>query len=462
LEYEGRNLKSVPQISRISRTFGLPKSVHAFGVNILLLPLGIATSVLIARTVGPAGKGSLDLILATAGLLTMLLSLSLPPGITYVVAQRKVNVNFLASQLVLISLLQAFLALVILSILRSTGYSKLFLPNFGAWILVGLSLYVCVDMLSRFWASMLAGRQQIAIVNNSELVGRVAQFIILFTLAGGLYLSGKQMSAALLFLVCLAVSILINLLLVKSLGLKFGLSADIGGLKAATAFALPCYIANSAQFLNYKLDIFIVSFFAGSASVGRYTLAVSLAQLLWLMSNSVASVLLPKVAASTDIAHNIRHTSRVTRLSLWASAICALALGLLATQAIPALYGEAFRPSINALLCILPGVVIFSIANVLAAYIAGIGKPHLNLVASCLSLIVTIVLDLTLIPRLNIVGASIASTASYGLASLLILAFFIRETGAPLREILLPTLDDFRLLISLARPALRRVGFQGA
>jgi O-antigen/teichoic acid export membrane protein len=270
------------------------------------------------------------------------------------------------------------------------------------------------------------------------------------------------MSAALLFLVCLAVSILINLLLVKSLGLKFGLSADIGGLKAATAFALPCYIANSAQFLNYKLDIFIVSFFAGSASVGRYTLAVSLAQLLWLMSNSVASVLLPKVAASTDIAHNIRHTSRVTRLSLWASAICALALGLLATQAIPALYGEAFRPSINALLCILPGVVIFSIANVLAAYIAGIGKPHLNLVASCLSLIVTIVLDLTLIPRLNIVGASIASTASYGLASLLILAFFIRETGAPLREILLPTLDDFRLLISLARPALRRVGFQGA
>jgi len=57
--------------------------------------------------------------------------------------------------------------------------------------------------------------------------------------------------------------------------------------------------ANVAQFLNYKLDVFVVGFFAGTASVGRYTLAVSLAQLLWLMSNSVASVLLPKVAAST-------------------------------------------------------------------------------------------------------------------------------------------------------------------
>jgi O-antigen/teichoic acid export membrane protein len=110
----------------------------------------------------------------------------------------------------------------------------------------------------------------------------------------------------------------------------------------------------------------------------------------------------------------------------------------------------------------LPGVVTFSIVNVLAAYIAGIGKPHLNLVASCASLIVTVVLDLTLIPRFNIVGASIASTASYGLAAILTIVFFTRETGAALREILLPTGADFRLLISLARPIFRRTRLQGA
>lgn len=452
----------VPIVSRANQTFGLPKSLHAFGVNILLLPLGIATSVLIARTVGPAGKGSLDLIIATAALLTMLLSLSLPSGITYVVAQRKANLNSLASQLVMISLLQTFLALGILSVLRFTGNSGFFLPNFGAWIVGGVSLYICVDMLSRFWGSILAGQQQIAIVNNSELVGRVAQFLILFSLAGGLYLLGKQMSVALLFVVSLAVNILINLLLLKSLGFRFRLSADMDALKAATAFALPCYAANSAQFLNYKLDVFIVSFFAGSASVGRYTLAVSLAQLLWLMSNSVASVLLPKVAASTDIADNIRHTTRVNRLSLWATAIFALALGLLASQAIPVLYGEAFRPSINALLWLLPGIVVFSIANVLAAYIAAVGKPRLNLLVSCVSLIVTVVLDLMLIPRLDIVGASIASTASYSLASVLIIVLFIRETGASLRGVLLPTAEDVRFLSSLARPILRRAGLQGA
>ncbi len=437
--------------NRASWTFGLPKTLHAFGVNIFLLPLGIATSVLIARTVGPTGKGSLDLIVATAALLAMVLSLSLPQGVTFVVAQGKVAANVIASQLFVVSLLQTLLALVILVLLRFTDYFQLFLPDWGWWIVAGVVAYVWVDLLTKFWSAVLIGQQQIAIVNNSEFVGRVSQFVGLFILVAVLYWSGKQLSVGFLFLVALSASTLINILLLFSLGLKFQLTRDLSGLKGALAFAVPCYAANLAQFLNYKLDVFVVGFFAGAASVGRYTLAVSLGQLLWLMSNSVASVLLPKVAASTDDDSSVRHTARVTRLSLWATAACGLALAVLATQAIPLLYGEAFRPSIMALIWLLPGIVVFSVANVLAAYIAGIGKPRLNLLVSGVSLIVTIALDLALIPRLNIVGAAIASTTSYSLSALLLIIFFIRETGAPLREVLLPTSDDVKVLLSVVR-----------
>jgi stage V sporulation protein B len=437
--------------NRASWTFGLPKTLHAFGVNIFLLPLGIATSVLIARTVGPTGKGSLDLIIATAALLAMILSVSLPQGVTFVVAQGKVAANVIASQLVVVSLLQALLALVILILLRFTDYFQLFLPNWGWWVVAGVVAYVWVDLLTKFWSAVLIGQQQIAIVNNSEFVGRVSQFVALFILVGVLYWSGKQLSVAFLFLVTLSASTLINILLLVSLGLRFQLSRDLTGLRSALGFAVPCYAANLAQFLNYKLDVFVVGFFAGAASVGRYTLAVSLGQLLWLMSNSVASVLLPKVAAATGDGSAVRHTMRVTRLSLWATAACGLALAVLATQAIPLLYGEAFRPSIMALVWLLPGIVVFSVANVLAAYIAGIGKPRLNLIVSGVSLIVTIALDVALIPRLNIVGAAIASTVSYSLSAFLLIVFFKRETGAPLREVLLPTSEDVKLLLSVAR-----------
>ncbi|HKR14219.1 MAG TPA: polysaccharide biosynthesis C-terminal domain-containing protein [Pyrinomonadaceae bacterium] len=437
--------------NRANWTFGLPKTLHAFGVNIFLLPLGIATSILIARSVGPAGKGTLDLIVATSALLGMVLAVSLPQGVTFVVAQGKVAANVLASQLVVVSLLQALVALIILSLLRFTPYFQMFLPAWGVWIVAGVVMYVWVDLVTKFWSGILAGQQQIAVVNNAEFVGRVAQFVSIFILSAALYWSGSRLSVGVLFLVTLSASALINLLQFASLGFKFQLSRDLSGLKGALNFAVPCYAANLAQFLNYKLDVFVVGFFAGTASVGRYTLAVSLGQLLWLMSNSVATVLLPKIAASTDDGVSIRHTARVTRLSVWATAICGLALGVLATQAIPLAYGEAFRPSVMALLWLLPGIVLFSIANVLAAYIAGIGKPRLNLLVSGVSLIVTISLDLLLIPRLNIVGAAIASTVSYSLSALLLIVFFMRETGAPLREILLPTSEDVRMLLSVAR-----------
>ena len=448
--------------NRANWSFGLPKTLHAFGVNIILLPLGIATSVLIARSVGPTGKGSFDLIIATAALLAMVLGLSLPPGITYVVAQGKVSSNVLASQLVFVSILQAVLALVLVTLLQLTGYSHIFLPDWGLWIIAGLVIYVWMEMLNKFWGAILTGQQQIATVNNAELVGRMAQFLSLFIIAGSLYLSDKRLSVTLLFVVSLSATVLINVLLLSSLGFRFQLSRDFSGLKAAIAFALPCYGANTAQFLNYKLDVFVVGFFAGATSVGRYTLAVSLGQLLWLMSNSVASVLLPKVAASSDANATIQHTMRVTRLSLWATAVCALALALLATQAIPLLYGEAFRPSIAALIWLLPGIVVFSVANVLAAYIAGIGKPHLNLWVSGISLVITIALDLILIPKLNIVGAAIASTVSYSVSALMLIIFFVRETGASLRQVLVANSEDLNLAKQLAQPLLRRVGLQRA
>ncbi|HKR22193.1 MAG TPA: polysaccharide biosynthesis C-terminal domain-containing protein [Pyrinomonadaceae bacterium] len=437
--------------NRANRTFGLPKTLHAFGVNILLLPLGIVTSILIARSIGPTGKGSFDLIVATSALLTMVLGISLPPGVTFVVAQGKVNARTLATQLVFVSLVQAVLAVAVLGGLRLTNQIGVFLPNWNLWIVAGVAFYVWIEILTRFWAGILAGQQHIAVVNNAELIGRVAQFMSVFILYGVLYFSGRHLSVGILFAITLSAMTLINIILVASLGFKFQPSSDLSGLKATFAFALPCYAANVAQFLNYKLDVFVVGYLAGTASVGRYTLAVSLGQLLWLMSNSVATVLLPKVAASTDDGGNIRHTMQVTRLSLWATACCGIVLGLLATQAIPIFYGEPFRPSVNALLWLLPGIVIFSVANVLAAYIAGIGKPRLNLFVSGISLIVTITLDLILIPRLNIVGAAIASTVSYSVTALLLVFFFSRETGAPLRQILLPTSEDVRVLLSLVR-----------
>jgi len=107
---------------------------------------------------------------------------------------------------------------------------------------------------------------------------------------------------------------------------------------------------------------------------------------------------------------------------------------------------------------ILPGIAVFSTVNILAAYLAGIGQPRLNLAVAVVALFVTISLDLYLIPKFDIVGASLASTASYSVSALLTVILYIRKTGSPLRQILLPTSEDLSFAMQLIRPLRKRSG----
>ena len=51
--------------------------------------------------------------------------------------------------------------------------------------------------------------------------------------------------------------------------------------------------------------------------------------------------------------------------------------------------------------------------GVLSAFLSGIGRPGLNSLAQAAGLVVTVALDLSLIPHLGIVGAATASTFAY-------------------------------------------------
>ncbi len=444
------------------RTIDIPRSLHSLGTNLLLLPLNILGSILIARSIGPGEKGNLDLIVATSTLLVMVLSLSIQAGATFVVARGGVNMRLLAYKLLIFAVLQGLTASGFLAVLRHLGRSSLLIPKTsGNWVILAVGSYVCFEMLGNYLRAMLNGKQQIVKVNNAELLGRISQVLLVFVMAGALYFTGRKLFVAALFGLSICVTILIDSLLIKSLFPYLREATGTSSLAPLIAFAVPSYFANLTQFLNYRLDVFVVGYYAGSAPLGRYTLAVSLAQLLWLLSNAAASVLLPKIAADNS-AENVMHTARVTRLSLLASLVSGLALAAFASLALPAVYGEAFRPSVAALLYLLPGIVAFSVANVLAAYLAGAGKPKLNLLVSATSLVFTVTLDLILIPRMGIIGAALASTISYSWAAFLITWLFVRETNFSVRELLFPTMQDIRLLSSVAEPFLRHVRPQQA
>ena len=202
-----------------------------------------------------------------------------------------------------------------------------------------------------------------------------------------------------------------------------GAADDPGGrerLREATGFGVRANAATALQFLNYRLDLFVLSAVASGTDLGLYATAVSVTGVMFLAPQTLAYVVFPRVAAlsaagaegeaqrATVEAKSLRHVSLLTLVTL---PVVGVAMAVL----IPLLYGSEFDGAVVLGVILLPGVALFGIASVLAATINGRGHPELSLRAAIWSTPPAIVLYAVLIPLLGDTGAAIASTASYAL-----------------------------------------------
>jgi lipopolysaccharide/colanic/teichoic acid biosynthesis glycosyltransferase len=81
--------------------------------------------------------------------------------------------------------------------------------------------------------------------------------------------------------------------------------------------------------------------------------------------------------------------------------------------AVPVLYGHAYRGAIAPGEIIIIGLSVEGAAAVASAYLVGIGRPGLNSIGMGIGTIVTVTLDVILIPRLGAMGGAITSAIAY-------------------------------------------------
>lgn len=130
-------------------------------------------------------------------------------------------------------------------------------------------------------------------------------------------------------------------------------------LKESLRYGGKGYVGNIAQFLNYRLNIFLVAYFLDVAAVGFYVLAVGMAERLWMIPGSIGTVLFPRVAAIDKTQAN-QLTPKVSRHTLFIVFMLSIVLLALARPLIQLLFGTAFLPSVEPLMVLLPGIVALS------------------------------------------------------------------------------------------------------
>jgi O-antigen/teichoic acid export membrane protein len=425
---------------------------HTLGSSLFLLVLGMATSVILARWLGPEGKGAYDLLWTTGYMFSVLGGLSLSSGITFYAARGEAGGGRL---LPVLGLYAAFLSAVVgglLLLVRDTPSRGLFLPaGAGLPAITGIVLLVGLLASTEHWRSMAVGLGRIAKANRRDVVREVSFVALLLLIAlsgtGGVSLApytwaiwaavGAQLLGALLLL-------------------RVVRGSDRGprqvGFGSILRYSAPAHTSNVAQALNYRLDFFLVSYFAGVTALGLYSIAVGLAQLLWVASRAASRVLLPAVASNAGASEEL--TAMLARLSLWTAAAGAVCYVIVGQPLIQLLYGADFLPGYAPLVILLAGTVPFTLSNTLAAHLGGLGLQVLNLRASLVGLALTVALDLAWIPRFGITGAAAATSVSYLATTGILIHAFLRRSTMGLSDLILLRRTDLGVAAAVARGAL--------
>jgi len=138
-----------------------------------------------------------------------------------------------------------------------------------------------------------------------------------------------------------------------------------------------------------------------------------------------------------DGARRDRTAARAVRVGVVAVAAVALPLGLAAGWLVPRLFGAGFGGAAAALRALLPGIVAYAAGTVLAGDFIGRGRPGWNAQGSVLTVVLSLVAGLLLIPRGGIVGAAWASSLAYTGGAVWMIVRFRRATGLAWRDVLL-------------------------
>lgn len=430
---------------------GFTKSVTiTFFSNLLLFFLSIINTTVLSRVLGPEGKGVVDVANNFLSFATLILGMGFAASTVFFLGKKKDALNAIIGNNIVVALA---------SVLFLIPFYFLHL-HFHFKILAGVSntqmLAVLITVpLVNFKAAMinvLLGLQDMVEYNRINVIDKILSLglLIIFLLIA------VNPTAAIVSILVGTVIICLLQIYILILKRKQAPRLERGLMKDMFGYGLKAQVGNIIQKLNYRLDVFIVNYYLPIDQVGIYGIAVALGETLWGVSGSIATVVFPIASSSTDKKGMMTFTNQITRVSLTLIAGFSVILALVSKPLILIWFGRDFVTATGALLWLLPGISIFSVSNILANYLAGVGLVEKNIYSSIVSGIVTVVLDIFLIPRIGIVGASIATSLSYIVFTLMTIIFYVYYTQARWQDILILKKSDIGQIIRFIKSKLHK------
>lgn len=401
-----------------------------------LVALGLAT-IAVARLGGPSSVGDYALFRVLPGLVGVVASCGLPSAVAYFVAGPARDERRVAATVVAIAV-----AAGVAGTAAWLAATPLLVHVFFRDIPPAMVAVVGLSVLTQLLVAAAKGSCQGRDLDGANLVILLEEATFLPAVAATwvLGLRGLWSIVAALLLADVATAAVGWGRLARRGFFRGSRHLDLGLARRICAYGLRSQVGGVLSLLNLRFDFALLGGLAGSAALGGYAVASKYAELLRLPSLAVTYVFYPRYAATGEESAAARARRLLPRAGT-AVALAALPLAALAPPLLPALYGAGFGAAVLPAEILILGLAFEGLAGVVSAYLYGVGRPGLNSLALGAGVVVTVALDLALIPRFGSTGAAVTSTVAYVTTTATLLGCFAVLTRRPPR----PATADRRL-----------------
>ncbi len=404
------------QLWRLAAGTELRRNVlETYGTRLLVVAVTFTTAIVVARELGPTGRG-LYAVAATLGAIgAQFGNLGLHASNIYYVSKDRTLLPALVGNTLTVVLLACVVAS--LSGIGLVLWPKLS-PIHGTLLLLALAS-VPVGLAYLLIQGLLLGLNEVRAYNSIECAGKILALVLVCILAllhGGtveLYFGMTLLPVLVTFLWAL-------------LRLRRG-SAEPPKLSLAVfrqsiGIGFRAYTIAFFGFLLMRIDLLMVKYMLGATEAGYYSISQVLAENTMMFPVVVGLLLFPKLSATKEKEEKVRLANKAVLVTAALMLPVVLIAAFAAGPIISIAFGRNFLPAVAPFAWLMPGTYFLGIETVMVQLLNSEGFPPIIVAAWIADTIVNVAANFWAIPRYGITGASAVSSVCYFLIFLIVSA----------------------------------------
>jgi O-antigen/teichoic acid export membrane protein len=410
--------------------------LETYGTRLLVVGVTFATAVVIARELGPTGRGFYAVAATVGAIGGQFGNLGLhASNIYYVAKDRELLPALIGNTLavVFVACVVAALSGVILAICPQLS------PIHGTLLSLALAS-VPVGLAYQLTQGLLLGVNDVRAYNNLECGGKLLALVLVCILA-----AVRSGSVELFFgvtLLSVMATFLWALLRLRRVSTDPpALSLTV--FRQSIGIGIRAYIIAFFGFLLLRIDLLMVKYMLGATEAGYYSISQVLAENAMMFPVVVGLLLFPKFSAIREREEKLQLATKAVLVTAALMLPVVVIAALAAAPVISIAFGRSFLPAVSPFVWLMPGTYFLGIETVMVQLLNSEGFPPIIVVAWIADTIINIAVNFWAIPRYGITGASVASSVCYFLIFLIVSAVvWKRNYARDPAAVCVPEVDD--------------------